>query len=259
MPGRSTRSCRVGIVERLSTGESFSPAKPSSAGAYTQPYPWRFTLESRTNYWEWTFSGESPNHRYLVPEIVHALKELPEGRILDIGCGNGAVAGKIASAGFDVTGIDFTSSGIDRARRSFPTLQFLDHDINEPLPEDLRGRFDVVLSAEVIEHLFFPRTLFTRTREALGSEGHIILSTPFHGYFKNLVMAVTGKFDHHWQVGSDFGHIKFFSQRSLGAMASECGFDPIFWGRGGRLRPLAATMVMTGKMDPNFAPGDSSI
>jgi 2-polyprenyl-6-hydroxyphenyl methylase/3-demethylubiquinone-9 3-methyltransferase len=135
----------------------------------------------------------------------------------------------------------------------------LDHDINEPLPEDLRGRFDVVLSAEVIEHLFFPRTLFTRAREALGSEGHIILSTPFHGYFKNLVMAVTGKFDHHWQVGSDFGHIKFFSQRSLGAMASECGFAPIFWARGGRLRPLAATMVMTGKMDPNFAPGDPSI
>ena len=50
-------------------------------------------MESRTNYWEWTFSGESPNHRYLVPAIVHALKRLPEGRILDIGCGNGAVAG----------------------------------------------------------------------------------------------------------------------------------------------------------------------
>ncbi len=155
-----------------------------------------------------------------------------------------------------LTGIDFTSSGIDRARQSFPTLQFLDHDINEPLPEDLLGQFDVVLSAEVIEHLFFPRTVFARAREALGSEGHVILSTPFHGYFKNLALALTGKFDHHWQVGSDFGHIKFFSQRSLGAMARECGFDPIFWGRGGRLRPLAATMVMTGKIDPSFKPGD---
>ena len=215
-------------------------------------------MESRTHYWEWTFSGASPNHRYLVPALLHALKEIPRGRILDIGCGNGAVTGKVASAGFDVTGIDFTSSGIDRARRSFPTLQFLDHDINEPLPEDLLGQFDVVLSAEVIEHLFFPRTVFARAREALGSEGHVILSTPFHGYFKNLALALTGKFDHHWQVGSDFGHIKFFSQRSLGAMASECGFDPIFWGRGGRLRPLAATMVMTGKMDPGFTPGDPS-
>jgi SAM-dependent methyltransferase len=216
-------------------------------------------VESRTHYWEWTFSGESPNHRYLVPALLHALKEIPRGRILDIGCGNGAVTGKVASAGFDVTGIDFTSSGIERARRSFPTLQFLDHDINEPLPEDLLGQFDVVLSAEVIEHLFFPRIVFARAREALGSGGHVILSTPFHGYFKNLALALTGKFDHHWQVGSDFGHIKFFSQRSLGKMASESGFDPIFWGRGGRLRPLAATMVMTGKMDPSFTPGDPSV
>jgi SAM-dependent methyltransferase len=230
--------------------------KDSIIGAYTQNLVWRFTLESRAQYWEWTFSGESPNHRYLVPAVVRALKRVPNGRILDIGCGNGALTGQLESAGFDVCGLDFTSSGIDRARQSFPAIKFFDHDINEPLPEGLLGQFDVVLSAEVIEHLFLPRTLFTRAREALGSAGHVVLSTPFHGYFKNLVIALTGKCDDHWQVGSDFGHIKFFSQQSLRAMARECGFAPIAWDRGGRIRPLAATMVMTGKLDPRFKTGE---
>jgi 2-polyprenyl-3-methyl-5-hydroxy-6-metoxy-1,4-benzoquinol methylase len=215
-------------------------------------------VESRTQYWEWTFSGESPNHRYLVPAVVKALRQLPAGRILDIGCGNGALTGKIAAAGFDVTGIDFTSSGIDRARQSFPTITFLDHDINEPLPEALLGQFDVVLSAEVIEHLFLPRSLFTRAREALGVDGHMVVSTPYHGYVKNLVMAASGKFDHHWQVGSDFGHIKFFSERTLEAMARECGFEPIARDRGGRIRPLAATMVMTAKLLPQVASGTAT-
>jgi 2-polyprenyl-3-methyl-5-hydroxy-6-metoxy-1,4-benzoquinol methylase len=215
-------------------------------------------VESRTQYWEWTFSGESPNHRYLVPAVVKALRQLPSGRILDIGCGNGALTGKIAAAGFDVTGIDFTSSGIDRARQSFPTITFLDHDINQPLPDDLLGKFDVVLSAEVIEHLFLPRALFTRAREALGDDGHMVVSTPFHGYLKNLALALAGKFDHHWQAGSDFGHIKFFSERTLGDMARECGFDPIARDRGGRIRPLAATMVMTATLLPQGEVGEPS-
>jgi 2-polyprenyl-3-methyl-5-hydroxy-6-metoxy-1,4-benzoquinol methylase len=215
-------------------------------------------VESRTQYWEWTFSGESPNHRYLVPAVVKALRQLPSGRILDIGCGNGALTGKIAAAGFDVTGIDFTSSGIDRARQSFPAITFLDHDINQPLPQDLLGKFDVVLSAEVIEHLFLPRALFTRAREALGADGYMVVSTPFHGYLKNLALAVGGRFDHHWQAGSDFGHIKFFSEKTLGDMARQCGFDPIAQDRGGRIRPLAATMVMTAQLLPRAEVGEPS-
>ena len=122
------------------------------------------------------------------------------------------------------------------------------HDVNDPLPDDLRGQFDVVVSAEVIEHLLLPRELFQRAREALRPEGHIYFSTPFHGYWKNLALAVTNKYDHHWRPSWDYGHVKFFSMATLGAMAEECGFEVQGFDRIGRVPALAKTMILKARL-----------
>ena len=50
--------------------------------------------------------------------------------MLDLGCGNGALTAKIHQAGKDVTGVDFTPSGIERARQSNPGVDFVIHDLN---------------------------------------------------------------------------------------------------------------------------------
>ncbi|MGH9006512.1 MAG: class I SAM-dependent methyltransferase [Acidimicrobiales bacterium] len=63
-------------------------------------------------------------------------------------------------AGEQVSGVDLTPSGIERARRDNPGAPFFVHDLGEPLPAERPGRLDVVVSAEVIEHLFLPRTPF---------------------------------------------------------------------------------------------------
>jgi 2-polyprenyl-3-methyl-5-hydroxy-6-metoxy-1,4-benzoquinol methylase len=209
------------------------------------------TSDSASGYWEWSFSGEAENHHYLVPGVLKALPRDRGERVLDIGCGNGALSAKIARSGFSVTGIDFTPSGIDRAKQSFPDVTFLPHDITLPLPEGLRNQFDIVVSCEVIEHLFLPRDLFARAREALGDSGVLLISTPFHGYWKNLAIALTNGFDKHWWPLSDYGHIKFFSERTLGNMAQDCGFQRLLFQRAGRIRPLAATMIMVAELNRN--------
>jgi 2-polyprenyl-3-methyl-5-hydroxy-6-metoxy-1,4-benzoquinol methylase len=195
------------------------------------------------------FSGAALNHHYLVPAVLRAL---PEGKVsvLDLGCGNGALTGKIHEAGKQVTGVDFTPSGIERARQSHPGVPFFVHDLNDPLPDNLRGRFDVVVSAEVIEHMFLPRTLFARCREALGTSGRIVITTPFHGFWKNLAIVIAGKSDDHWDPRADYGHIKFFSKKTLGELARECGFEPVRLVGAGRVPLLAATMVMTADLVP---------
>jgi 2-polyprenyl-3-methyl-5-hydroxy-6-metoxy-1,4-benzoquinol methylase len=203
---------------------------------------------SRTQYWEWTSPLGAANHRYLVPGVLRALRLTGGRRVLDIGCGNGALTAEISAAGFTVTGIDFEPNGIEQARQAHPEVEFLLHDLCDPLPADLQGRFDVVLSAEVIEHLFLPRELFARARQALDGEGRVVVTTPYHGYAKNLALAITGRFDDHWVAQSDYGHIKFFSKRTLGELARECGVEPVHWARIGRVPPLAATMVMVGEV-----------
>ena len=195
-------------------------------------------------YFEWVFDGSAPDHRYLVPAVLRLLPDERPARLIDLGCGNGSLSARVASTGIDVTGLEGTTSGVERARRSYPGIMFRQHDLACPLPDDLRGAFDIALATEVIEHLFFPRELFQRAREALGDRGTLLVSTPFHGYWKNLALAATGRLDAHHQVLSDYGHIKFFSPATLARMAEECGFRPAQILRAGRIAPLAATMVM---------------
>jgi SAM-dependent methyltransferase len=77
----------------------------------------------------------------------------PGERVLDIGCGYGAVAHSIAErAGADVVGVDLDSSNVTQARRLFPheRLTFLTGEVPRDLPE---GRFDVVVASNVLEHI----------------------------------------------------------------------------------------------------------
>lgn len=77
-----------------------------------------------------------------------------------------------------------------------------------------------------------------------------MITTPYHGYWKNLALAMTGGFDRHWQTLADYGHIKHFSEPTLSALLRECGFEPTAFERVGRIPPLAASMIMTGRRTP---------
>jgi len=205
-------------------------------------------MSTRPTEYEWRDAGPAHNHGSLAPAVLEALSDARGQQVLDLGCGNGSLTAELRYAGMQVTGIDLSASGIDAARASYPDIEWVQHDLAYPLPVELSGRFDYVLAAEVIEHLFLPRSLFDRATEALGSSGILVVTTPYHGYLKNLALAVTGKFDRHWSPGWDFGHIKFFSRRSLFEMAVECGYQPYSWDLVGRIKPIAKTMVMQARL-----------
>jgi 2-polyprenyl-3-methyl-5-hydroxy-6-metoxy-1,4-benzoquinol methylase len=192
--------------------------------------------------YSWESGRPAHNHSYLAPSLLKALAGR-DRRILDLGCGNGSLTARLAGS-FDVVGLESSETGIEEARKSYPALDFRSHDVGQPLPGDLRGVFDTVVAAEVIEHLFLPRELFARAREALGGDGEIFVTTPYHGYLKNLALAVTNKYDDHWRPGWDYGHVKFFSPTTLANLAIECGFKIVGFTRVGRIPPLAKTMIM---------------
>ena len=62
----------------------------------------------------------------------------------------------------------------------------------------------------------------------------MIVTTPYHGYWKNLSLAVAGKLDRHFEVMDDGGHIKFFSVPTLSSLIQSQGFTDLkftFYGR----------------------------
>ncbi|RMG29123.1 MAG: class I SAM-dependent methyltransferase [Methanobacteriota archaeon] len=207
----------------------------------------------RSDEFQWNDNRAPQSHSYLAPIVLGALRAIKQRsrrkslKVLDIGCGNGAFTAMMAREGFEVVGCDYSKSGIEICRSTYPHLNFFQQDINHPLPEHYHGSFDCVVSLEVIEHLFFPRNLFDRAKEALGDEGVLILSTPYHGYIKNLALALANKFDDHWHPLRDYGHIKFFSRRTLSQLVRECGFDVKHFRRVGRVPPLAKSMVIVAK------------
>jgi 2-polyprenyl-3-methyl-5-hydroxy-6-metoxy-1,4-benzoquinol methylase len=194
---------------------------------------------------EWDLAGTSDSHRYLSKPTIDLLNSFGAARVLDMGCGNGAFTGLLASRGFSVRGCDASSSGLQIAQSSFPEIPFFQHDLSNVLPESHRGQYDAVVSLEVIEHLLLPRALMSNAFQALRPGGLFILSTPFHGYWKNLALAITNKFDNHWHPLRDFGHVKFFSKRTLLQLFEESDFDVHDWLTVGRTRLLPCSMIVS--------------
>jgi 2-polyprenyl-3-methyl-5-hydroxy-6-metoxy-1,4-benzoquinol methylase len=187
-------------------------------------------------------------HAYLLPKLLSVAGSLaPRSRILDVGCGNGSVASEFAKLGYSVVGIDLSKAGIGIARESCPEGRFevlaADGDVLANLGEE---PFDLVYSAEVIEHLYDPRSLLRGCYAATKAGSRFICTTPYHGYWKNLAIALADGWDMHTRPLFDGGHIKFFSRKTLSALMTEVGFQGLKFYGAGRLPYLWKSMVMEG-------------
>src|SRR6185503_17585807 len=163
--------------------------------------------------WHAEQAGNGDSGEKLTRVFVELVKKLDDVRwICDLGCGNGHISGRLAALGYEVTGVDASASGIQISQRTYPQVNFvhalIDRDLN-------LGQFDLVISSDVIEHLYRPSDLLDATFSQLKPGGHVLLGTPYHGYLKNLVLAATGKMDAHFSALHDGGHIKFFSVNTL--------------------------------------------
>jgi 2-polyprenyl-6-hydroxyphenyl methylase/3-demethylubiquinone-9 3-methyltransferase len=149
----------------------------------------------------------------------------------------------LSGLGYEVTGIDTSESGIAIAgRRVSDRLHFETATVYDDLASRF-GRFPIVVSLEVIEHLMLPRA-FMKTFQALLAPGGLgIISTPYHGYLKNLAIVAAGKFDHHFDPLWEGGHVKFFTRAKLGSLLAEFGFHDTQYHRLGRVPALAKTML----------------
>jgi 2-polyprenyl-3-methyl-5-hydroxy-6-metoxy-1,4-benzoquinol methylase len=163
-------------------------------------------------------------------------------RAFDLGCGNGATCNMLAELGFDVTGVDTSTSGIEVAKASFPNIRCEVGSAYDDLGSRY-GTFDLVISLEVVEHCMEPRA-FAKTFLSLIAPGGIgFISTPYHGYLKNVALALSGKMDSHFTALWDGGHIKFFSIKTLDALLRQAGAHNVRFKRVGRIPQFAKSMI----------------
>lgn len=194
-------------------------------------------------------SGLNESHDVLVPGLMKALERHNKGgarRAFDLGCGNGSVMKVLARAGYDTVGVDPSGEGIEAANRDHPELRCEIGSAYDDLAAKY-GRFPVVISLEVVEHVYNPR-LYASTLSSLVDDGGIaVVSTPYHSYLKNLAIALTGQMDRHFTALWDHGHIKFWSVDTLTRLLEEAGFTVEDVLRVGRIPALAKSMMLVAR------------
>jgi 2-polyprenyl-3-methyl-5-hydroxy-6-metoxy-1,4-benzoquinol methylase len=182
--------------------------------------------------WHAESAGNGESGEKLTRVFVELVKKLDGVQsICDLGCGNGHISGRLAALGYHVTGVDASASGIQIAQRAYPAVEFVHALVDRELKV---GQFDLVISSDVIEHLYRPSDLLEAAVTQLKPGGQILLGTPYHGYLKNLVLAAAGKMDAHYSALHDGGHIKFFSVNTLSKLMRAHGFEDLsftFYGR----------------------------
>jgi 2-polyprenyl-6-hydroxyphenyl methylase/3-demethylubiquinone-9 3-methyltransferase len=141
-------------------------------------------------------------------------------------------------------GTDLSAQGIDLARKTFPNGRFellaADAEVLEQLDEP---PFDMVISTEVVEHLYAPRKWAAGCFDALKAGGRFICTTPYHGYLKNLLISLLGRWDTHANPLWDGGHIKIWSKKTLSCLLTETGFTNIEFRGAGRIPGLWMAMI----------------
>ncbi|MFP5039937.1 class I SAM-dependent methyltransferase [Parasediminibacterium sp. JCM 36343] len=206
-----------------------------------------------SGYKDYGYNSDEFDHisQYLLKPVVEIMSKKKYRKILDIGCGNGWLTNYLIGKGFDAYGTDASPSGIEIANRANPGRFFVQDLTSDDLPNELNDlHFDTIISTEVIEHLYSPREYFDFCKRILqkSGSGQLIVSTPYHGYLKNVVLSLMGKMDDHFTVLWDGGHIKFWSAKTLSKILEERGFKEITFKGCGRYPFLWKSMIITAQI-----------
>lgn len=195
----------------------------------------------------WIDDKPSYSCAYLSPPILKIVADLPGNRVLDLGCGNGALCRELKQKGFDVVGCDVDQGGLEIGRKCNDGIPYHALGVYDDPTALGKSDFDIVICTEVVEHLFEPREMPRFARALLRDGGHLIVSTPYHGYLKNLALAIFDKWDHHHHPLEDGGHVKFWSRKTLSKLLEVEGFRVTKFLGAGRLPFLWNSMIIVGQ------------
>jgi glycosyltransferase involved in cell wall biosynthesis len=152
--------------------------------------------------------------------ILSMLSERSPKKVLDLGCSDGAFGSLLRKQGHHVTGLDVSViDGVDEALD-----QFIGADLEEGLAKEIGSVYEVVIAADVLEHVRRPDVLLAEIDGCLAPDGTLIASIPNFAHWYPRLRVLTGRFDYDRRGILDRTHLRFFTRRSFDRLAHEAGF-----------------------------------
>lgn len=137
---------------------------------------WNERLYNQQHNFVWTMAAD----------LVDLLDPQPRQKVLDLGCGTGALTAQIHQSGADVLGIDSSTTMIESARQQFPDVRFRIHDAHG-LP--FENEFDAVFSNAALHWMQTPSVVVQQIAESLKSGGRLVAEFGGHGNIQSIVDA----------------------------------------------------------------------
>ena len=159
-------------------------------------------------------------------KLLAELANLPAGTVLDLGSSSGEFTRQVAAMGHRVTGVDLVHSDeIDAICERFVVA-----DLDDGIPAELDGTtYDIVILADVLEHLKDPRQLLEAAMTHLAPGGQVLVSVPNVSHWYPRVRIGLGLFDYDKRGILDVTHLRFFTKRSFERLLLSTGLAVNSW------------------------------
>jgi 2-polyprenyl-3-methyl-5-hydroxy-6-metoxy-1,4-benzoquinol methylase len=147
----------------------------------------------------------------------------PGQKVLELGTGPGTVTRILHSKGCKVTGVEMDPETLAMCQPFCEkTLQanLEDPHWHESLHNE---KFDVVLCADVLEHLRDPRPLLSLLPSFLNDQGFVLMSLPNASHLTVVASLMAGRFPYQGKGLLDNTHLRFFGREDIDALLRECG------------------------------------
>lgn len=161
----------------------------------------------------WPEYGWVPAPRYLLrrDRILAMLRPVPSCRILEVGCGAGALLHELSANGFSCSALEASKAARELAVRVGDGAPASLDLHSEPQPY-WQGQFALVMACDVLEHIEDDGAALRQWRQWLAPDGRLLLSVPAH--------------QHKWSEADVWaGHYRRYEREKLAQLVEQSGFS----------------------------------
>lgn len=153
-------------------------------------------------------------------KLLSHISKRPAGLLVDLGCSDGRLSSEFRHYGHTVVGVETlqisgVTENVDR---------FIMADLDQGLPPEFPTEIDIVVCADVLEHVRDPEELLRELATRLGRGGVVVASIPNFGHWYPRLRTILGLFDYDSRGILDSTHVRFFTRRSFERTALAAGY-----------------------------------
>jgi SAM-dependent methyltransferase len=177
-----------------------------------------FTSESAGDFGYASYAQDAPGYLETFRRKVRIVqKEVPKGRILEVGCAAGFFLQAARDAGYEAHGIEVAGSILSHAR----DVLKLDNLFQGTLAEypGAKRSFDAAVMWDVVEHIADPVADLARVRELLKPDGRLFVQT------QDLASVTRRLLGSKWTHFKQLEHVYHFSPRTIRTLLDRAGFE----------------------------------